>query len=67
VEHVEWLGRQLEGRQTMLIFDDYQSELFDIEDGLDQGNVQSLITYHIQLTNFVNLPEVGNGDRDSIC
>jgi len=22
-EHVEWLGRQLEGRQTSLVFDDY--------------------------------------------
>jgi hypothetical protein len=45
VEHVEWLGRWLEGRQTMLIFDYYQSELFDIEDRLDQGDMQSLIAW----------------------
>ena len=47
VEHVEWLGRRLEGRQTLLMFDDYRSELFAIEDGLDQGDAQSLIAWII--------------------
>jgi len=45
--HVEWLGRQFEGRQTMLVFNDYQSELFDIKDRLDQGDAQSLIAWII--------------------
>jgi len=45
--HVEWLKRRLEGRQTMLVFDNYWSELFDIKDGLDQGDVQSLIAWII--------------------
>jgi hypothetical protein len=42
--HVEWLGRRL---QTVLVFDDYRSELFDIGDGLDQGDAQSLIAWII--------------------
>ena len=41
--HVEWLGRQLEGRQTTLVFNNYQSEPFNVGDGLDQGDAQSLI------------------------
>jgi hypothetical protein len=45
--HVEWLGRRLESRQTTLVFDDYRSELFNIEDGLDQGDAQSLIAWII--------------------
>ena len=45
--HVEWLGRRLEGRRTTLIFDDYRSEFFDIKDGLDQGDAQSLIAWII--------------------
>ena len=44
---MEWLGRQLEGGQTTLVFDNYQSELFDIKDGLDQGDAQSLIVWII--------------------
>jgi hypothetical protein len=45
--HVEWLGRRLEGRRTMLTFDDHRSEPFDVRDGLDQGDAQSLIAWLI--------------------
>ena len=45
--HVEWLGRWLEGRQTTLIFNNYHSELLNIDNGLSQGDVQSLIAWII--------------------
>lgn len=45
--HVEWFERRLEGRKTSLIFDDYKSETFDIKEGIDQGDAQSLIAWII--------------------
>ena len=45
--HVEWFERRLQGRKTSLIFDDYRSETFDIEEGIDQGDAQSLIAWVI--------------------
>ena len=44
---MEWVGRQLEGRRTTLIFDDYRSEPIDVEDGLDQGDAHLLIVWLI--------------------
>lgn len=41
--HMEWFGRRLEGRKTTLIFDNYRSEMFDIKEGLDQGDAHLLI------------------------
>lgn len=32
-----WLTHKLCGRKTTLIYDDYESPAFDIENGLDQG------------------------------
>jgi ribonuclease HI len=45
--HVEWFERRLQGRKTSLIFDDYRSETFDIDEGIDQGDAQSLIAWII--------------------
>jgi hypothetical protein len=45
--HVEWFARRLQGRKTSLIFDDFKSETFDIEEGIDQGDAQSLIAWII--------------------
>lgn len=45
--HVEWFERRLEGRKTSLIFDDYKSETFNIKEGIDQGDAQSLIAWII--------------------
>ena len=45
--HVEWFERRLQGRKTTLIFDDYKSGTFDIEEGIDQGDAQSLIAWII--------------------
>ena len=45
--HMEWFERRLQGRKTSLIFDDYRSETFDINEGIDQGDAQSLIAWVI--------------------
>jgi ribonuclease HI len=46
-EHAEWMVRRLRGRTTTLTFDDFQSEVFGIDNGLDQGDPVSGITYMI--------------------
>ena len=43
--HVEWFRRWLEGRKTALLFNDYRSETFDINEGIDQGDAHSLIAW----------------------
>ncbi|KAF7373394.1 RNA-directed DNA polymerase from transposon X-element [Mycena sanguinolenta] len=43
--HTDWMERRFEGRTTQLLFDDYISEPFPIDDGLDQGDPQSVICY----------------------
>ena len=45
--HVEWFERRLEGRKTSMVFDNFKSELFDIKEGIDQGDAQSLIAWII--------------------
>ena len=45
--HVEWFKRRLEGRKTLLLFDDYKSDTFDIKEGIDQGDAHSLIAWII--------------------
>ena len=43
--HVEWFKRQLEGRKTMMLFDNYRLEMFDINEGINQGDTHSLIAW----------------------
>ena len=43
--HVEWFRRWLEGRKMVLLFKDYRSEMFDINEGIDQGDAHSLIAW----------------------
>ena len=55
--HVEWFKRRLEGRKMMLIFDDYESGTFDIEEGIDQGDTQLLIAWIIYNHQILNIFE----------
>ncbi|KAJ7187283.1 hypothetical protein C8R46DRAFT_823260, partial [Mycena filopes] len=50
-QHTEWMMRRFAGRTTQLLFDDYTSAPFDIDDGLDQGDPGS-VTYY----SFFNAP-----------
>ncbi|SJL06791.1 uncharacterized protein ARMOST_10133 [Armillaria ostoyae] len=45
--YTEWLQRRLGGRKTVLTFDDFKSIIFDIANGLDQGDPLSQILYVI--------------------
>jgi hypothetical protein len=44
-QYVAWMERKLAGRRTVLCFDDYESETFDITHGIDQGCPLSCIFY----------------------
>jgi ribonuclease HI len=45
VEYAEWTKRRMTGRKTVLTFDDYQSEPFEVTNGLDQGDPPSSVFY----------------------
>ena len=36
-QYTDWIARKMEGRKTVIAFDDYVSELFEVRNGLDQG------------------------------
>ena len=45
VEYTEWATRRMTGRKTILTFDDYKSEPFEVTNGLDQGDPTSSVFY----------------------
>ncbi len=47
VQYTDWLRRRLEGRKTVLTFDDFKSLVFEVTNGLDQGDPLSQILYII--------------------
>ena len=53
--HIEWFKRRLDGRKTMVLFNDYKSDIFDIKEGIDQGDTQSLITWIIYNHQILNI------------
>jgi len=56
------MARHLEGRCTTLIFDDFHSASFDINNGLDQGDPHSLICYLIYNADLLAIPNTRNGE-----
>lgn len=61
-EHVEWVKRRNEGRKTTLVFDDHRSKEFEVENGLDQGDAQSLILYILYNAGILAIPIFRNGE-----
>ncbi|PPR07816.1 hypothetical protein CVT24_002896 [Panaeolus cyanescens] len=61
--HVEWVRRRNEGRRTRLVFDDHTTDEFEVEDGLDQGDAQSLILYLIY---NADLPSIQRKEEGSV-
>ena len=53
--HIEWLERQLDGRKTRLVFDNYKSDILDIKEGINQGDAQSLIAWIIYNHKILNI------------
>ncbi|KAF5318094.1 hypothetical protein D9619_012016 [Psilocybe cf. subviscida] len=55
VEITNWMRRRLARRKTALVFDDYQTPTFVIENGLDQGDPYSGICYIIYNSSLLRL------------
>jgi ribonuclease HI len=45
IEYTQWTERRMAGRKTILMFDDYESEPFEVTNGLDQGDPPSSVFY----------------------
>ena len=61
-EHTDWLSRRLEGRKTQMVFDGYSSDNFAVDNGLDQGDPQSVVLYLIYNADLAEIPRERNGE-----
>ena len=59
---VDWLREKLRERRTRLKFDDFESILFDIESGIDQGCPLSVILYGFFNTLQITSVQQKNGE-----
>ncbi|QRV96882.1 Reverse transcriptase from transposon X-element protein [Ceratobasidium sp. AG-Ba] len=64
-EIVAWTERKLQGRRTLIKFDDYTSEWFNIEHGIDQGCPLSCIFYLLYNSGAVELADPENQELAS--
>ena len=64
--YVTWMHRRLIDRQTVLAFDDYVSDPFPVESGLDQGDPFSLLCYIIYNGGLLRLLKTKEGERGGL-
>jgi ribonuclease HI len=62
-EYTEWMRRRLSDRKTTLSFDDYQTDAFEVHNGLDQGDPFSGILYLIYNADLLKIPVLKAGER----
>ena len=62
-EHTQWIKRRLHNRSTTLSFDDHQTEAFIVENGLDQGDPHSGISYLIYNADLLKIPDHKAGEH----
>jgi hypothetical protein len=55
-QHTEWMVWRYEGWESCIVFDDYTSEPFTVEGGLDQGDLGSGIAYLIYNSDLAKVP-----------
>jgi hypothetical protein len=60
-EYTEWMKRRLENSQTTLSFDDFQTELFAVLNGLDQGDPFSAICSLLYNADLLKIPDIKKG------
>ena len=66
-EHTDWLRTRLEGRTTRLTFDGFfTSDAFEIDNGLDQGDPQSVICYLLYTADLAEIPNPKNGESSLV-
>ncbi|EUC58976.1 reverse transcriptase, partial [Rhizoctonia solani AG-3 Rhs1AP] len=64
LEIVEWTERKLAGRTTVLKFDDYTSDPFEVTHGIDQGCPLSCIFYIIYNSDLI---KVAKADQEELA
>jgi ribonuclease HI/endonuclease/exonuclease/phosphatase family metal-dependent hydrolase len=64
--HADWMVRRLRGRKTTMSFDDFQSSEFGIDNGLDQGDPISGITYMIYNGGILECLDEKNGELGAL-
>ena len=64
--HTDWLRMRMEGRTTRLIFDGYVSEDFLIDNGLDQGDPQSVVNYLLYTADLAEIPDHKKGESSVV-
>jgi hypothetical protein len=62
-EIVEYMGRRLACRKTQLMFDDYVSEEFEVNAGLDQGDPFSPTAYLLYNSDHLSIVDPNNGEH----
>jgi hypothetical protein len=65
-EHAEWMLRRLHRRRTVITFDDFRSAEMDVDNGLDQGDPLSGITYIIYNSTFMKCIRWDKGERGAL-
>jgi hypothetical protein len=62
VQYTDWIVRQMRNWRTQLNFDNYTSEPFSIENGLDRGDPLSPIGYMIYNSDILDIPATKNSE-----
>jgi hypothetical protein len=62
-EYTEWMKRRLEKRQTTLTFDDHKMTAFVVENGLDQGDPHSGVSFLIYNADLLEIPDPKRGEQ----
>jgi hypothetical protein len=52
-EYTDWITRRMTGRKTILTFDDFQSEPFEVKGGIDQGDPLSSACYNFYSADLI--------------
>ena len=55
-EYMDWMKRRLANRKTTLLFDDYTTTAFTVDNGLDQGDPFSGICYLLHNSDITDIP-----------
>ena len=63
IQYTDWYRRRTSCRTTRLSFDGYKSELFNVENGLDQGDPLSGILYLIYNADLTSIADVKKGEH----
>ena len=61
IEYAQWYLRHTGNRRTRLVFDSFYSEIFNVNNGLDQGDPFSGILYLIYNSDLPSIADIKQG------